>query len=135
MKVIVTGASMGIGRGIATRLAHHGHELGLIARSDDKLAELCGKIPGGGRRCEIAPCDLRDAEATQAAIDGLIKSLGGVDALINNAGIVLFKSIWDLTLDEWRAMIDTNVNGLFYATRAVLPIMRTQHRGHIVNIS
>ena len=135
MKVIITGASMGIGRGIAMRLAEHGHALGLIARSDDKLGHLGNMIRAKGGRCEVAPCDLRDQAATQAAIEGLIKSLEGVDALINNAGIVLMKSVWDIEPAEWRDLFETNVHGLFYATQAVLPAFKAQQSGHIINIS
>jgi NADP-dependent 3-hydroxy acid dehydrogenase YdfG len=61
--------------------------------------------------------------------------MGGVDALVNNAGIVLRRSIWDLQPEEWRALIDTNVTGLFHTTRAVLPMLRTQGSGHVINIS
>lgn len=135
MKIIVTGASKGIGRGIATRLAGAGHQLGLLARSEGALAELRGEISKGGVQHAVAPCDLQDAEATAGAIEQLIGTLGGVDALINNAGLVIRKNCFDLQLDEWHAMVNTNVNGLFYATHAVIGPMRAQGSGHIINVS
>lgn len=135
MKVIVTGASKGIGKGIATVLAREGFTVGLMARSADLLAELQRAIEATGGRCICTACDLRDPDAVQRAVDLLFDRLDGVDALINNAGLVIRKDIFTVSLDEWRAMVDTNISGLFYTTRAVLPRMKAQGRGHIINIS
>lgn len=135
MKVIVTGASRGIGRGIATYLARDGFEVGLLARSRDLLEDVRHTIEEQGGKCFSAACDLRDPEQTELAVAATIEALDGVDALIHNAGIVIRKSVWDLSIDEWRAMIDTNVSGMFYATRAVLPHLKKQGRGHLINIS
>jgi hypothetical protein len=135
MKVIVTGASKGIGRGIASYLAMDGFEVGLLARSKDLLEDLRQSLEEQGGTCHSAACDLRDADETSYAIGALIDQMHGVDALINNAGIVLRKNVFDISLDEWRAMVDTNINGLFYATRAVLPYFKEQESGHLINIS
>lgn len=135
MKVIITGASKGIGRGIAQVLAADGMEVGLLARSTDQLKSLHAEITEAGGTSHVAPCDLRQPDRTEAAIGSLIDELGGVDALINNAGIVTRKSAWDIRLDEWHAMMETNVNGMFYATRTVLPHLKRQQSGHIINIS
>lgn len=135
MKVIVTGASKGIGRGIATFLASDGFTVGLLARSLDLLGELKREIEADGGACAVAACDIRDPEKTRAAIESLIEALGGIDALVNNAGLVIRKDVFELSLEEWHKLIDTNVNGLFYATRAVLPRMREQGHGDIINVS
>lgn len=135
MKVIVTGASKGIGRGIASFLAMDGFEVGLLARSSDLLEDLRQSLEEEGGSCFSAACDLRDHDETAAAIAAIVDGLGGVDALINNAGVVIRKNAMDLSLDEWHAMVETNVNGLFYATRTVLPHLRDQGHGHIINIS
>lgn len=135
MKVIVTGATKGIGRGIASFLAMDGADVGLLARSADLLEELRDQLEGQDGQCASAVCDLRDPDETQDAILSLVDALGGVDALINNAGLVTRKSVFDLSLDEWHAMVETNVNGVFYATRAVLPFMKEQGSGHIINVS
>jgi 3-oxoacyl-[acyl-carrier protein] reductase len=135
MKVIVTGASMGIGRGIATFLAMDGFEVGLLARSKELLEDLRQSIDEQGGTCFSARCDLRDPDETELAIAALVDGLGGVDALINNAGVVTRKSVFDIGVDEWRDMVDTNVNGMFYATRTVLPYLREQGHGHIINVS
>ncbi|MFP4501721.1 MAG: SDR family oxidoreductase [Candidatus Hydrogenedentota bacterium] len=135
MKVIVTGASKGIGRGIAATLARHGCTVGAMARSEEALTALEAEIRNAGGICCRATGDLRSMDSTASAIAQLMERLGGVDALINNGGIVLRRDIFEITPDEWHAMIETNVNGLFYATRAVLGAMREQERGHIINIS
>lgn len=135
MKIIITGASKGIGRGIALRLAGAGHRLGLLARSEDGLRSLLEELPAADGAHAVAPCDLQLPDRVHEAIGGLIRDLGGVEALINNAGLVIRKGCFDLSLDEWHAMVNTNVNGLFYATRAVLGPMRDQGHGHIINVS
>lgn len=135
MKIIVTGASKGIGAGIARRLAGAGHQLGLLARSEDALQQVRDELPAAGGPHAAVPCDIQDPGAVEAAIGTLVAELGAVDALINNAGLVIRKNCFELGLDEWHALINTNVNGLFYATRAVLEPMRAQGFGHIINIS
>ena len=135
MKVIVTGASKGIGRGIASFLAMDGHFVGLLARSEDLLDDLCHSLQEDGGACVHAACDLTRWDDARDGIESLIDQLGGIDALINNAGLVIRKNVFDLPLDDYHAMVNTNINGLFYATRAVLPAMREQRRGHIINIS
>lgn len=135
MKVVVTGASRGIGRGIATFLAMDGFDVGLLARSGDLLEDVRQSIEENGGTCFTAACDLRKYDETQAAIAALVDGLGGIDALINNAGLVIRKSVLDISIEEWHAMMDTNVNGLFYATRAALPYLVERGAGHIINIS
>lgn len=135
MKVIVTGASKGIGRGIASFLAMDGFDVGLLARSANELEDLRQSLEEEGGTACAAHCDLRDHDQTDYAIAALTDSLGGLDALINNAGLVIRKNVFDLSLEEWHQLIDTNVTGLFYATRAALPHFRKQGRGHIINVS
>ena len=135
MKVIVTGASKGIGRGVASFLAMDGFEVGLLARSGDLLEDLRQSLEEQGGTCFSTTCDLRDPHETNSAMAATIDGLGGLDALINNAGLVIRKSALDLSIDEWRTMLDTNVSGLYYATRAVLPHFIEQKRGHIINLS
>ena len=135
MRVIVTGASKGIGRGIATTLAREGFHIGALSRSDRLLEELRDEIQAAGGVCCVALCDIRDSQAADTAVASLREQLGGIDALINNAGLVIRKNAFELTLEDWHALIETNVNGLFYATRAVLRHMQAQGSGHIINIS
>lgn len=135
MKIIITGASKGIGRGIASFLAMDGHEVGLLARSEDLLDDLQQSIRDQNGESHAVSCDLRDPEATRTAVDWLVERMGQCDGFINNAGLVIRKDIFDISMEEWHAMMDTNVNGLFYATKAILPHFQRQGRGHLINIS
>lgn len=135
MKIIVTGASKGTGRGIARYMAAAGHTVGMLARSQDVLERLQEEFRTYGVQHPAVACDLRDPAATESAIAQLIDRMGGIDALINNAGVVIRKDCFSLGLDEWHEMVNTNINGLFYATRAVLAPMKAQGSGHIINIS
>ncbi|MCB9781793.1 MAG: SDR family NAD(P)-dependent oxidoreductase [Candidatus Omnitrophica bacterium] len=135
MKVLVTGASKGIGEGIATFLGRNGHQLGLLARSEDLLKQVQERVRNEGGEAEIQKCDLRDPDNVHKSIENLIDRMSGVDALINNAGLVIRKDAFEISLEEWRAMMETNVHGLFYATRTVLPYMKEQGSGHIINVS
>lgn len=133
--VIVTGASKGIGRGIATHLARQGYAIGLLARSFDLLDQLGKEIHAERGKCCIVECDLRNPQDAQEAIDQLAAKMGAVHGLVNNAGVVIRKDAIELSLEEWSDMVETNLNGLYYATRAALPHMIEQGFGHIVNIS
>ena len=136
MNVILTGASKGIGRGIAIALAKAGCNLGLLARSQDELeavAEACRAC--GDIQVFTRPCNLRSADDTQAAIDALTSALGGLDAIINNAGLIIRQDVKTISLDDWHAMVETNINGVFYTTRAAIPHFQTNGHGHIINIS
>ncbi len=135
MKIIVTGASRGLGKGIARYMAAAGHTVGMLARSQELLNKLRSEFSVHGIHHPAVACDLRDPAATESAMKQLIDSMGGVDALINNAGLVIRKNCFDLSLDEWHDMVNTNINGLFFTTRAVLEPMKAQGSGHIINIS
>jgi len=135
VKVIITGAGRGIGKGIATFLAREGFELGLIARTKNDLDLVKLSVQAMGGNCLTVPCDIRNQVNTEAAINHLVEKMEGVDALINNAGLVIRKDVFELSLEEWQTMMETNVNGVFFATRAVLPHMKEQGSGHIINIS
>jgi len=135
MKVIVTGASKGIGRGIAEFLASDGHPVALMARSASVLQEVRDGIEMQGGSAWPIPCDVRDPEAVADAVQRAVASMDGVDVLVNNAGLVIRKDVFTLTPEEWRIMVDTNISGMFYMTQSVLPYFRRQGVGHIINVS
>ena len=125
---VVTGASRGIGRAIALRLARN-HDILAIARSQPALEALAGEVRGLGGDCRVAALDLRDVASISRALEG-------VDArvLVNNAGIGPIKPMLELTPDEWHSMVDVNFNALYHVTRAVLPRMIARRGGHVVII-
>lgn len=133
--VLITGASSGIGQACAERLSVLGCKLILIARRADRLKEVSDALIATGTRVHSAVLDVRD----HAAVDGFVASLpadmANIDILINNAGCALgIETMTDAPLDDWEGMIDTNVKGLLYFIRAVVPGMLGRGSGHVVNI-
>ena len=123
---LVTGASRGIGRAVALRLAGT-HDIVAAARSARDLDALAAEVRGAGGRCEALVLDVADAAAVAATLTGR-----QVDVLVNNAGVGVLKPLLELTSDEWQAMVNVNLNALYHVTRAVLPGMVERGRGHVV---
>jgi 3-oxoacyl-[acyl-carrier protein] reductase len=126
---LVTGASRGIGRAIASRLARDGHEILAAARDRPELESLAAEIQAAGGRCRPLVLDVADADAVA---DVLLDEQ--VDVLVNNAGIGILKPFIDTTPEEWRRMIAVNVDALYHVTHAVLPWMIARGQGHICTI-
>jgi NADP-dependent 3-hydroxy acid dehydrogenase YdfG len=131
-RVMITGASSGIGRACAEAFAAEGSRLVLAARRRDRIEDLATALPVPTLAVEL---DVRDRSAVDAAIGGLPPDWADVDVLVNNAGLAVgFGPLPDNDPDDWDRMIDTNVTGLLNVTHAVLPGMLARGRGHIVNI-
>jgi len=129
---LITGATAGFGRGMAVRFAEAGWRVIATGRRADRLATLRNEL---GDVCHTVVLDVRDRDAVMTAIGTLPPSFDRVDVLINNAGLALgLEMAPDADLANWDVMVDTNVKGLMYATRAVLPGMVSRNRGHIVNV-
>lgn len=123
---LITGASRGIGRAIAMRLAAT-HRIVAAARDEATLAALVREIVAGGGEAEAIVMDVADPASVERALAGR-----DCDVLVNNAGVGVLKPLLELTPAEWHRMIDVNVNALFHVTRAVLPGMVARGRGHVV---
>lgn len=132
---IVTGASSGIGEATALALAGEGAKLVLVARRRGRLEALADKITSGGGSAITLSADLRDAEAAQTCIEKATEAFGRVDVLVNNAGVMFLSPIERTKPEDWAHMIEINLLGLMYLSRAALIRMREQGSGHIVNIS
>jgi len=129
---LVTGATAGFGQATARRLAANGCALVVAGRRSDRLQALAREL---GDRCHPVTLDVRDRDAVASAIAGLPSAFAEIDVLVNNAGLALgLEPAHEASLDDWETMIDTNVKGLAYVTRAVLPGMVERGRGHVVNI-
>ncbi|WP_420462054.1 SDR family NAD(P)-dependent oxidoreductase [Candidatus Palauibacter sp.] len=133
---LVTGASAGIGEAIARRMARDGANLVLWARRSDRLAQLAEEIASTtGANVQTCVVDVRDHEAVVAEADRLMAVTGAPDIVINNAGLAAGMAlVQDADVDDWNRMIDTNVKGLLFVTRAFLPAMIARDSGHVVNI-
>lgn len=132
---IITGAGKGIGRATALALAEEGVSLGLVARTKEDLLAVADEVKNTGVQVSIATADVASNEQVAAAIEQLMDELGSVDMLINNAGIAKFGGFLELDVEEWERIIQVNLLGMYYVTRAVLPKMMEQQSGDIINIS
>jgi NADP-dependent 3-hydroxy acid dehydrogenase YdfG len=133
--VLVTGASSGIGAAIARRFAQDGARVILAARRTDKLEAFARELQPVGAGVHVLPLDVGDRDAVVRAIDTLPAQFAEVDVLVNNAGGALgLEPAHEASLDDWDAMVASNVQGTLYVTRAVLPGMASRDRGHVVNI-
>ena len=136
MVVLVTGGSRGIGLATAHALVSRGASVAVTGTSDDNLSTACRDLEreATGRVLALR-ADVRSAADMHAAFDAVVSRFGGLDALVNNAGVGLFRAVGEMTDEEWRRLFDTNVTGVFNATRAALPHLRARGGGWIVNVS
>jgi 3-hydroxy acid dehydrogenase/malonic semialdehyde reductase len=133
--ILITGASSGFGAACARIFAGSGNRLVLTARRVDPLLALQDELAGTAD-IHIIPLDVRDREAVQGAVEALPEHFREIDVLLNNAGLALgLEPAYQVNLDDWDTMVDTNIKGLMYCTRFILPGMVARNRGHIVNIS
>jgi len=132
---IITGASSGIGEATAIALASVGAKVAIAARRGDRLNSLAQRIEKSGGKALPIVTDVTDETQAQNLVQKANTELGRVDILVNNAGIALTGNIDGANTSDWRRMIDLNVLGLLYTTHAILPLLKTQGSGHIVNIS
>ncbi|KSU86405.1 3-ketoacyl-ACP reductase [Priestia flexa] len=132
---IITGAGKGIGRATALDLAKEGVNLGLLARTEADLQAVAQEVEALGVKVAYATADVSSMEEVNKAVDYLYNQLGKADILINNAGIGKFGGFLELSPEEWKQIIDINLMGVYYVTRAVLPQMIEKNSGDIINIS
>ena len=131
-RIAITGASSGIGEATAEKLAAEGAQVALGARRKDRLDDLVGRIGDGAHAFEV---DITDEGASNRFIDDAADAMGGLDGLINNAGVMLLGLVTGAETEEWRRMINVNLLGLLYCTHAAIPKMQEAGGGHIVNVS
>lgn len=132
--VVITGASSGIGKAIALKLAEHGAKVVLGARTKDSLARLAGQIKKTGGEVKYITTDVTKKEDLRILIQTAISAYGRLDLLINNAGMSELSRIDDLDIDGWEEMIDVNIKGVLYGIAAAIPVFKQQKSGHIINI-
>lgn len=132
---LVTGASRGLGKAIATAFAAEGAKLALVARDLDKLNETAALVREAGADAEVFRADVSEESQVHRLETEVIKRFGGVQILVNNAGVNLRKPITEFTLAEWRRIIDTNLIAAFLMCRAFIPHMRRGGYGRIVNLT
>jgi 3-hydroxy acid dehydrogenase/malonic semialdehyde reductase len=134
--VFITGATSGFGKACAEKFASHGYDLILNGRREERLEEIRARLE---KKFNIAVCllpfDVRNRGKVFEAIENIPDEWQGIDILINNAGLALGRDYFDeADIDDWETMIDSNVKGLLYVSRAVIPYMVKQGKGHIINL-
>jgi NAD(P)-dependent dehydrogenase (short-subunit alcohol dehydrogenase family) len=131
---VVTGASRGIGRAIALRLAEAGADVALWSRDDAALQRVADEVAALGARAQVTVCDVADPRAVQVAAERVRRDMAPVTIVVNNAGAVLRKPTVEITDAEWRHVLAVNLDGTFHVTRAFLPDL-TRASGRVINIS
>ena len=130
MRILITGGTRGIGKACVKAFANDGHKVAFLYKSSDKEAKELSEELG----CIAIKADVSSADACAEAVKEAFSSLGGIDVLVNNAGISQIKLFTDITDEDWNKMISTNLSGAFYITRAVTPCMVSQKFGRIIQI-
>ena len=133
---VVTGSTKGIGRAIAEALVREGMNVCVSARKAGEVERAVGELAGAGAgRVTGAVCDVRDYEEVRALFAHTVAEFGGVDVLVNNAGVGHFGLVAEMPPETFRAVIETNLFGVFHCCREAIPLMRERGGGYIINIS
>ena len=134
--VLVTGGTRGIGFAIAQALLAAGDEVAITGTSSDSVVRAEHSLAsGGGGHVMGIVCDVRDPSSAQLAVETAVQRFGGIDVLVNSAGVGVGVPIADMPHDEWNRIIGTNLTGVFNCCKAVIPHLRTRGGGWIVNLS
>ncbi|WP_159502024.1 SDR family NAD(P)-dependent oxidoreductase [Microbacterium sp. 18062] len=132
---LVTGASRGLGHAVARRLHADGFRVALGDRNVEAAAAVARSLDATGATARVAVMDLSDPPSIEAGYTGLVSEWGAPEVLVNNAGITAKRSLWDIELDEWDTVLNTNLRGTFVLSRLAARPMRERGWGRIVNMS
>lgn len=133
---IVTGSTKGIGRAIAETLLNHGANVCVSARNSGEVEQAVKELSDTGEgNVTGVVCDVREREEVEALFEHASGEFGGLDVLVNNAGIGIFGTVEETSLEDFRAVMETNVFGVFYCCREAIPLMKQRGGGYIINIS
>ena len=134
-KAIITGGSRGLGKATALAFAKEGIDVAVTGRNEERLKETVAEIEQFGVKAIYAVFDVGNYEEVKTSIKDIIQRLGTVDILVNNAGIAAVGSFNDMEVSQWTQIIQTNVMGMYYVTKEVLPYLLAQNEGDIINVS
>lgn len=132
---VVTGASAGLGADAALAYAQAGADVALLARRVEKLEAVRAEIEKTGRKAIAVPCDVTSEESVKGAMETVLKEFGHIDILLNNAGVAVRGGVDSMSVEDWDKSFNTNVKGIFLASKYVVPQMKARGYGKIVNIA
>ena len=133
---IVTGGTKGIGHAIAESLVRAGAQVAITARNEDEIGTTVADLKKFGTGTAAGyVCDVRDYEQVKSVVATIAKEFGGLDILINNAGVGIFASVESMSVEDFRTVLETNVFGVFYCCHEAVPLMKQRGGGYIINIS
>ena len=130
--MLITGGSKGIGFAIAQAVSAQGATAAIVGRNRKDLEQARQRLGGGTIAVET---DIRRAEDAARAVEEAVGRLGGLDVLVNNAGVAMFSQVSEMTVEQWQATLETNLSGVFYCCHAALPHLKARGGGSIINIS
>jgi len=134
-KAIITGGGRGLGKATAIAFAKEGIDVAITGRNEKVLKETVTELEGLGVKAIYSVFDIGIYEEVTSGIKSIIETMGGVDILVNNAGIAAFGSFNEMEVSQWSQIIQTNVMGMYYVTKEVLPYLISQNEGEIFNVS
>lgn len=134
-KALITGGSRGLGKATAIAFAKEGIDVAITGRNEEALKATVAELKEFGVNAIYASFDVSNYEEVQKNIASLIDSLGAIDILVNNAGIAAFGTLNDMEVAQWSQIIQTNVMGMYYVTKEVLPHLIAKNEGDIINVS
>ncbi|WP_432670706.1 3-ketoacyl-ACP reductase [Flavobacterium sp. SM2513] len=134
-KAIITGGGKGLGKATALAFAKEGIDVAITGRNEKQLQETVAELKALGVNATYATFDVGNHEEVKAGIETIMKEFGSLDILVNNAGIASFGKFLEMSANDWQAIMQTNVMGMYYVTREVLPHLIENKQGDIFNIS
>ncbi|WP_179352610.1 3-ketoacyl-ACP reductase [Winogradskyella vidalii] len=134
-KALITGGGRGLGKATALAFAKEGIDVAITGRSEDVLKETVAQLKELGVNAIYSVFDVSNYEEVQKSIKTIVETLGTIDILVNNAGIAAFGSFNDMPVDQWSQIMQTNVMGMYYVTKEVLPHLIEKNEGDIINVS
>jgi len=132
---VITGGNRGIGRATALALAGAGAKVAITGRNQEKIAETLALLEAAGADAAAFTCDMRDEAQVKKLAEDVVARFGAVHILVNNAGTAIRKNIIDFTMEEWRALTDTNITGVWLACKYFVPHMKGRGYGRIINLT
>lgn len=132
---VVTGASRGLGKAMAVALAAEGARVGLVSRSEQELSRVAGEIAEAGGEAAVFVTDVGREDQVKRAAAKIVARFGQVNILINNAGLAVRQPVTELTLEDWRSVIETNVTSAYLMCHTLVPYMKGQGYGRILNVA